>query len=548
MSQQALRYTSCTFSPTYKRPWVLAFLMAVSFIFCYAGVITALARQWLYVDIYSHGFLIPFVSGYLAWIRRDQLGQLIPSPNVFGSPVFMIGLFFLLAGDAGAVLLFQELSLIICLIGIVLLLLGSHFLKLLWFPIAYLLFMIPIWGILTGPLHIFFQQLSTALGSALLKLINIPVYRDGIYIELPNITLQVAQACSGLNYLIAVIAIAIPTAYLFLEGRLRRLALICFATFIGIVANGVRVALVGFICNHGLSVNTHGPFHVLQGLFVSFVGFAALFVGLATLRRMKPAAPKRRSHRGNTTQPVIANRKKNYQLGILIVILLLLAGNFLYFYRPNPITLKKDFAHFPLEVGEWRGQDTEPLYTAFRSLGVDHELSRIYETPKNHKIHLYIGYYESQKQEKELINYMTEGLHLNSSAIESNVDSHNLITTKNLFIPRNTERGSSELPSFFSSLVEEKTSIFNSRLIVPRKAAGWLIFFWYDLNGRITTNPYLAKLYAAWDGLLHRRNNGAIVIVTTELDRMEALSHTLLKTKQFIRKMHPLLGNYLPRS
>jgi EpsI family protein len=74
-----------------------------------------------------------------------------------------------------------------------------------------------------------------------------------------------------------------------------------------------------------------------------------------------------------------------------------------------------------------------------------------------------------------------------------------------------------------------------------------LIFFWYDLNRRIASERYMAKLYTIWDALVNRRTNGAIIIIKSELDDIENLSGKMLKAERFIKTIYPVLGDYLPK-
>lgn len=258
--------------------------------FSYAHVLKAIVTQWWTNNLYSYGFLIPPISLYLIWLRRETIQLLRPRPNCMGGGALLgAGFTMLILGHAGSILTLQELSLPVTLSGLILSLLGTQVLKSLAFPLAYLLFMIPAWEVLTDHLHLPFQLLSATIGLALLQSVGIPAFRDGVYIELPQITLEVAQVCSGVNYLIAVIAIGVPLAVLFLDGWRRRALLLGLSIVVATLSNGLRVALIGLLAYHGfLPGDIHGPFHVLQGILVSMIGYAALFAGLLLLSNRSP--------------------------------------------------------------------------------------------------------------------------------------------------------------------------------------------------------------------------------------------------------------------
>src|SRR5574341_758493 len=153
-----------------RRPLVLSVLLMAAFIYCYSKVFVALVSQWWNNDMYSYAFLIPVISLYMVWVRRNMLIQIIPVPNyTMGFFLLMSGLFMLLIGEAGKVLVVQELSLVVTILSVILFLLGKPFLRILWFPILYLLFMIPIWEFITMRLHFPFQIISATLGVKLLQ-------------------------------------------------------------------------------------------------------------------------------------------------------------------------------------------------------------------------------------------------------------------------------------------------------------------------------------------------------------------------------------------
>ena len=173
---------------------------------------------------------------------------------------------------------------------------------------------------------------------------------------------------------------------------------------------------------------------------------------------------------------------------------------------------------------------------AYRIPEVDHELSRTYRTTSGEAIHLYIGYFESQEQGKELISYETKDLHLNASKMKVNLNSHSPIEINKLVVPlRATHRNSETFIALSSPQVGEG------------QGGGTLLLFWYDLNGRIVSNRYLAKFYTAWDALIHHRSNGAVVMLVSEFQNAEDLPKIFSNSKAFSGKIWPLLQEYLPR-
>lgn len=267
------------------RYWVWFAILLSAFIFSFIKAFAILFSIWWNSYIYSYGFLIPLVSLYTIWIQREKLKYIQPAPNfLLGAPLLLIGLFILISDIHGSASV-KVFSLIIAIIGMVLLVLGKGFLKVLSFPIAYLLFTVPFWDNLTERLDLLFQNFTAIISIHLMQFIGIPAYKQSLYIELPNVTLEVAKECSGTNNLIAIIAIAIPLAYINLRSWSRRILFICIGVVIAIVGNGLRVALIGLFAYHGFSKVLHGPYHIFQAMSVSIIGFILLFLGVWILAK-----------------------------------------------------------------------------------------------------------------------------------------------------------------------------------------------------------------------------------------------------------------------
>lgn len=308
-----------------------------SFLFCYAKVFATLFNVWWNSEIYSYGFLVPFISLYLVWVLRYKLKYIQHSTNYLtGFALLAAGMLTLLLGRTWGIVSLQGLSLVTTLIGSIILLFGGNFFRAVWFPIAYLLFMVPFWDRLIEWLHLPLQNFSAAVGIEILQVVGIPAFRESIYIELPNITLEVAKVCSGVNNLIAVVAIAIPLAYLTLRSWTRRFILVSGGIIIAILFNGLRVALIGVLAYDGISKVLHGPYHILQAMSVSIVGFIILFIGAWILSERAPAPSPNHSTKATQSnfypmQVYISDDKMKYPL-FLATCILTLFGVYINFW------------------------------------------------------------------------------------------------------------------------------------------------------------------------------------------------------------------------
>ena len=258
--------------------WIKVGLLVGAFVFAYAKVMPLLVRTWSRDD-YSHGFLVPLIALYFVWADRKRLRNLLIQPNIPGGLILtLMGSLILMIGNIGSVVIIQELSLIVIIPGLILMLLGTRYLMALALPLAYLILMVPILDEVIDKIHWPFQLFSAKMGSTLLKIFDIPFFMRSNYFELPNMTLEVAEECSGVRYLISIIAIGIPLAYFTQRGWWRKVALVITSVIIGILSNGVRVAFVVLCAYYYGANNIQGPFHMFQGLFVSIVGFIFLFI------------------------------------------------------------------------------------------------------------------------------------------------------------------------------------------------------------------------------------------------------------------------------
>ena len=194
-------------------------LAAIAFGLCYTGVIVTLVTTWANSYLYSYGFAVAFISGYMLWTTSGKLGTLDLVPDyLFGVPVTLAGIAMLAAGHLGALVSLQQVSLLVTLAGFILMLFGRRVFHLTWVPLLYLLLAMPIWDSLLGRLRPPSQVLSGAIAVSLLHAIGVPAVQEGTLIVLPNLILDVLPQCSGVNQLMAIVAMTLPAAYLWLRG------------------------------------------------------------------------------------------------------------------------------------------------------------------------------------------------------------------------------------------------------------------------------------------------------------------------------------------
>lgn len=245
----------------------------------YAGVLLDLVRDWANDDNYSHGFLIVPIAAYLVWERRDALRRAPRAPSVVGLVAVVLGLLLLVAGTLGAELFLTRLSLLWVLAGGLLFVFGWRHLRIALFPLLFLVLMIPIPAIIFNQIAFPLQLFASRVGAAGLGTLDIPVLREGNVIVLASITLEVAEACSGIRSLVSLLTLGIVFGY-FLDSRAWVRTVIALATIpIAVVSNGIRVAGTGIAAHYYGNAAAEGFMHTFSGWLV-FVVALVLLLGL----------------------------------------------------------------------------------------------------------------------------------------------------------------------------------------------------------------------------------------------------------------------------
>ena len=257
--------------------WAPIVFSVAAFAFLYRAVIAKLVYDWTYDGNFSHGFLIVPIAAYLVWERRKKLAATPLEPTVIGLVLLVGSLATLAAGILGAELFLSRVSMIGVIGSIVLFTTGWRFLRVLKFPLAFLLLMIPIPAIVFNQISLPLQLLASKAAEYTLQMVHIPVLREGNVIVLANTSLEVAEACSGIRSLISLVTLAIVYGY-FSDGRVwARTVLTLAAVPVAVVSNAARVAGTGVAAHYYGPQAAEGFFHTFSGWMLFLVAFVMLF-------------------------------------------------------------------------------------------------------------------------------------------------------------------------------------------------------------------------------------------------------------------------------
>jgi exosortase len=262
--------------------WFAALSLSTLVLILYAPVLGSLARQWWGDPNYGHGFFVPVFAGYVLWSERDRWSAQPFRPNNFGLAIMLFAIGLRLLGMLGAELFTARLSLVILISGIVLFLAGRQALRSVAFPIGYLLFMIPLPAIVYYQLTLPLQLWASRLGATGLVALGIHTVREGNLLILPNCTLNVVEACSGIRSLLSLLAAVVAYGYLAEQSTWKRSVLAMASIPIAIATNGLRLVATGVLSYFFGPTMDSGVVHVALG-----VGFFALaFVSILLIHKV----------------------------------------------------------------------------------------------------------------------------------------------------------------------------------------------------------------------------------------------------------------------
>jgi exosortase len=266
----------------------------------YAPVLWYMVLHWYEVEDYSHGFLIVPLAVYFAWERRDDLRRAEIVPDWWGVVPLALGSLSLAIGRLGTELMNMRVSFVLTLIGLVLLLLGRRVFRVLAFPLLFLFLMVPLPQSLVNVIAFPLQLIAADAAVQVLNLLNIPALREGNIIHLAHAQLFVAEACSGLRSLMALITLGVVFAYFFRKTMAERVIIVLSAIPIAIIVNSFRVALTGILTHRFGQEAAGGVVHETQGLFTFSIAFVLLLGEARLLQWLWPKSWRSREQGGDS--------------------------------------------------------------------------------------------------------------------------------------------------------------------------------------------------------------------------------------------------------
>ena len=255
-----------------------------------------LANYAAHSSLHSYILLIPFVSGYLLYLRRDQLPKERVADLPFGIVLLACGLgvfaaHLLGAHSAGRVsadnyyFVLLTISFLCCLAAGGFFFFGRDWMRAAAFPLAYLIFMVPMPDAMADALETASKYASAEVANVLFHLSGTPILRAGLVFQLPNITIEVAQECSGIRSSWVLLMTSILAANLFLKTPWKRIVPVAFIIPLAILRNGFRILVIALLCVNIGPQMIHSVIHRRGGPLFFALSLIPLFALLWWLRK-----------------------------------------------------------------------------------------------------------------------------------------------------------------------------------------------------------------------------------------------------------------------
>lgn len=477
----------------------------IALIALFWGAAAAAVEVWYDSATFNHGFLILPLCGWLAWTRRQRLAGLAPRPNFWGLMPMVALAFAWYVGELMGVLLIQQLALIGMIQTLTFTVIGWRAARAMAFPLFYLLFAVPFGDFMIAPL----QDFTAVFVVEGLRLVGIPVFLDGVFISIPNGNFEVAEACAGVRFLIATIALGTLFADITYRSWWRRAAFMLLALAVPILANGLRafgIVIIAHLTDNEVAV---GIDHIVYGwVFFAFVTFVLLAVGM-TFREHFALSDKR----GNIVaapRPGARHGTREAAAGLAALVLAAVAPALAWrgAEADAPATAT---VSVPAVAAPWHAADSYEGNWAPAFPGADARLLATYRSPQA-QVQVFIAYFSRQHEKAELVGYENRILpeegpwsRIGSGRIVARIDGR----PAEIAYTRARGRG-------------------NTRLI----------WHWYWVNGRFVGRDLDAKIQQAVARLLGgTRQSAAIAVATDYYDSQEEAAATL---QAFLDSLPPL--------
>ena len=507
--------------------WALAGLLLIGIWFAFEHAIQSMVSQWQ-LEEFSHGYLIPFIALYLAWQRRHLLRGARLRGSWAGVSVVIVGVGLAIAGRLATLVFVEQFALLAILCGLVLALTGRQGLRILRMPLAVLVFMIPLPMFLMNNLSSQLQLLSSSVGVWLMRLAGVSVFLEGNIIDLGSYKLEVADACSGLRYLLPLMTLAFLIACMFRAALWKRVLIFLSSIPVTLAVNSLRIGLIGLMVDRWGPGMAEGAVHDVQGWMMFMLCTALLLIEVVLLARLGRDGRPWREVFGLEPPARMPQPVESQPAGLLApawiasAALLLFAAGAQALPAPQlRVPGRENFASFPLHIGEWSGrrQGMEKVY--LDALQLDDYVFADYVTKDAGPVNLYVAWYDRQS------------------------------TGESTHSPKGCLPGGGWRIQDFREVDVAQVKVGGQPLRVNRALIQYgtqreLVYYWFQQRGRVVTSEYLVKWYLLVDSVRRHRTDGALVRLVVPISGSMSEVDADRVLTGFVAAIGPRLNPYLP--
>lgn len=508
--------------------WALFILLLVLLSWVFRGSLEFLVRSWEQPQ-YGYAYLIPFISAFLVWQRRDRLERVVFTGSFWGLGTVAFGLLVAFAGRFGAVHTVIQYGVFIVVVGMFWAFMGTRAFRLVVVPLLLLGFAIPLPGFLYQTLSNNLQLLSSRLGVDLIRLINVPVFLEGNVIDLGVYKLQVVDACSGLRYLFPLATLGFVAAYVYQAAFWKRAVVFLSALPITVFMNSFRVGMIGVLVGYWGIGQAEGFLHWFEG-WVIFMACILLLIGemwlLGRLGRdrlsLRDAFALELPAPTPVGTPEVRRRQPGAFWAACTLILAVGVASLLVPTAKDISPPRRSFAEFPLRLGPWSGTPDALGQMYLRALNVDDYIMADYRKRNGTApINLYIGYYKEQGANK--VPHSPRACLPGGGWLMTSIHVYRVPGVSVSGVPLRVQRA-----------------------VISRDGYTQLVYYWFQERGRVITNEYAAKWYLLVDSITRHRTDGALVRLMTMVGPNSNLKAADRRLTAFAGRLAPILPQYVP--
>lgn len=488
-----------------------------------------LLHLWGAKEEYSHAYLLPALSLFLFWQKKNELLSAAWRGSWAAVLLCVAGLLLFFVGSLSAIYAVIHYALFITMSGMLLAYAGLRNARYLWAGLVLLFFTVPFPQFLYQALSTRLQLVSSELGVLVIRALGVSVYLEGNVIDLGSFKLQVVEACNGLRYLFPLASFGFLCAYLYRGPLWHKLVIFASTAPITVLMNSLRIGIIGFTVDRWGQDMAEGFLHDFEGWAIFMACLAVLFGEIAILSRWQrppssfadtffveipgPGPVGAQSMRQPVPRPFLV---------CVALVALSCVVSMSIAKREEIIPARHDFESFPLTLGDWQGQRDALDRVYIDALKfTDYVFINYVRAAQSAPVNFYVAYYASQRA--------GESAHSPRSCIPG---------------------GGWKIEGLSIQTVDRQAGaapVNVNRVQIAMGENRQLVYYWFQQRGRVITNEYLVKWYLLLDALTLNRSDGALVRLSTVIRPGGEWADGDKVLQAFIADLGNQLDTYVPR-